>query len=303
MITIEHLADIWDRHKKAGNAPVRSFSLGKHGLKIGQKPLVMGVINLSSQSWYRESVCLNQASAIRRGELLLAQGADIIDIGAESTLPHADRVHIDLQIRSLLPIIKAFVKSSIIVSVETYSAKIAKAALDSGASIINLTGSSESEMIYQMAAASKAAVIISYVEGTHVRDVDRLNLGSEPFIRFENYFKHEIEKAKKHSLEKIILDPGLGFYYRDLEDGSARVSHQVQTLLQSFRLRPFGKPICQALPHAFEFFQTEVRSAETFFSVLAALGKTDLLRTHEVARIRPVLQSLSCDSILSENND
>jgi len=71
-----------------------------------------------------------------------------------------------------------------------------------------------------------------------------------------------------------------------------RVRHQMSIFLNTFRLRTLGFPVCQALPHAFEYFGEEVRSAEPFFAVLAALGKTDLIRTHEVARTRGVLETL-----------
>jgi dihydropteroate synthase len=93
-------------------------------------------------------------------------------------------------------------------------------------------------------------------------------------------------------VEKIILDPGLGFYYRNLQDSAVRVRHQMSVFINSFRLRTLGYPICHALPHAFEFFRDEVRCAEPFFAVLAALGKTDLFRTHEVPRTRAVLETL-----------
>jgi len=66
----------------------------------------------------------------------------------------------------------------------------------------------------------------------------------------------------------------------------------MRTFLNSFRLRELGWPVCHALPHAFECFGEEVRSAEPFFAVLAALGKTDLFRTHEVPRIRAVLETM-----------
>jgi dihydropteroate synthase len=91
---------------------------------------------------------------------------------------------------------------------------------------------------------------------------------------------------------KVILDPGLGFYYRNLRDGATRVRHQMRTLVGTFRLRTLGFPVCHALPHAFEHFGEEVRCAEPFFAVLASLGKTDLLRTHEVARVKAVLNTL-----------
>jgi hypothetical protein len=66
----------------------------------------------------------------------------------------------------------------------------------------------------------------------------------------------------------------------------------MKVFLNAFRLRNLGFPICNALPHAFEFFGEEVRCAEPFFAVLAALGKTDLFRTHEVPRIQAVLDTL-----------
>jgi dihydropteroate synthase len=107
-----------------------------------------------------------------------------------------------------------------------------------------------------------------------------------------DYFTRQIELALKCGAEKLLLDPGLGFYYRNLQDSAVRVRHQMSVFLNTFRLRTLGYPICHALPHAFEYFKEEVRCAEPFFAVLAALGKTDLFRTHEVPQTRAVLQTL-----------
>ena len=106
------------------------------------------------------------------------------------------------------------------------------------------------------------------------------------------FFSRQIELATRVGVRKILLDPGLGFYYRNLQDSAVRVRHQMHVFLNTFRLRTLGFPACHALPHAFEFFRDEVRCAEPFFAVLAALGKTDLLRTHEVPRIKAVLDTL-----------
>ena len=91
---------------------------------------------------------------------------------------------------------------------------------------------------------------------------------------------------------KGFIDPGLGFYYPNLKDSSVRIRYQMKTFLNTFRLRKLGWPVCNALPHAFECFGEEVRSAEPFFSVLASLGKTDLIRTHEVPRVAAVLKAM-----------
>ena len=94
-------------------------------------------------------------------------------------------------------------------------------------------------------------------------------------------------------LQKLFIDPGLGFYYKNLQDSEVRVRHQMKTFLNTFRLRALGYPVCHALPHAFEYFGEEVRSAEPFFAVLAAMGKTDLFRTHEVPKVKAVLDTLA----------
>jgi hypothetical protein len=107
------------------------------------------------------------------------------------------------------------------------------------------------------------------------------------------YFSREIDRATGWGVERIFVDPGLGFYYRNLQDSAVRVRHQMQVFLNTFRLRKLGWPVCHALPHAFEFFREEVRSAEPFFAVLSALGGTDLLRTHEVSRVRGVLDTMA----------
>jgi len=111
-------------------------------------------------------------------------------------------------------------------------------------------------------------------------------------LRARTFAKWAILTAHRSGVKKILLDPGLGFYYRNLLDSAVRVRHQMNIFLNSFRLRDLGYPVCNALPHAFEFFQDEVRCAEPFFAVLAALGKTDLFRTHEVPRIKAVLDTL-----------
>jgi dihydropteroate synthase len=106
------------------------------------------------------------------------------------------------------------------------------------------------------------------------------------------HFARQIEVALRNGVGRILIDPGLGFYYRNLQDSAVRVRHQMTVFLNTFRLRTLGYPICHALPHAFEYFGEEVRCAELFFAVLAALGKTDLFRTHEVPRIKAVLDTM-----------
>ena len=292
MLKLEDLAAILETDPVAARASVREFALDGRFFAFNSRPAVMGVINLSPDSWYRESVCLSAEQALQRGLVLRAQGADLIDIGAESTLAHAARVDEKGQKTQLLPVIKGLRAAGVLVSVETYRAAVARASLEAGANVLNLTGYDEGEEIFRLVAEHKAALILCHVQGANVRQVGEFDLGGDPIRTMSEDFSQRIEQASRAGVEKIFLDPGLGFYYRNLQDSAVRVRHQMKTFLNSFRLRALGFPICHALPHAFECFREEVRSAEPFFAVLAALGKTDLFRTHEVPRTKAVLDTL-----------
>jgi dihydropteroate synthase len=292
MLRLEDLAALLDQNRAAAQARVKEFSLGGRPFPFNTRPAIMGVVNLSADSWYRESVCLTTESAVQRGKVLQAQGAEIIDVGAESTLAHAARVDAQGQQSKLLPVLQGLREAGVLVSVETYDPAVGRASLEAGANILNLTGTDGSAELFRMAAAHDAAVIICYVQGKNVREVGDFDFRADPIALMHDYFARQVELALQNGVEKILLDPGLGFYYRNLQDSAVRVRHQMMVFLNTFRLRDLGYPLCHALPHAFEYFGEEVRCAEPFFAVLAALGKTDLFRTHEVPRIRAVLETL-----------
>src|ERR1051325_3377323 len=293
MLSLEYLSGLLERNRSAAQAQVREFSIGERQFRFNSEPSIMGVINLSADSWYRESVCLSTESAIRRGKILKEQGADIIDAGAESTLAHAARLDEHAQTSKLLPLVKALSESGLLVSVETYQPAVTRACFEAGAKILNLTSAENTDEFFRMAAAHDAAVIICYVQGKNVRQVGDFDFSADPITIMSDYFARQIEIATRAGVDKIFLDPGLGFYYRNLQDSAIRVRHQMTVFLNTFRLRSLGFPICHALPHAFEFFGDEVRAAEPFFALLAALGKTDLFRTHEVPKIKAVLNTLN----------
>ena len=292
MLDLEQLAGLLEQHRTAASARVKEFPIGGRPFAFNSRPAIMGVVNLSPDSWYRESVCLTTETAIQRGRVLTAQGADIVDLGAESTLAHAARADDAAQNSKLIPVIRELRKAGILVSVETYLPNVTRACLEAGANVLNLTGTDHSDEFYRMVAGHDAAVIICYVHGRNVREVGDFDLSADPVEIMREHFSKQVEIAQRNGVGKIILDPGLGFYYRNLQDSAVRVRHQMTVFLNTFRLRELGFPICHALPHAFEFFREEVRCAEPFFAVLAALGKTDLFRTHEVPRIRAVLDTM-----------
>jgi dihydropteroate synthase len=292
MLDLGTLAALQEKYREAAACPVADFALGPHPFVSSRQTYLMGVVNLSADSWYRESVVLNAEAAIRRGRVLAEQGAAIIDVGAESTLAHAAQVGDAAQTSALLPVVRELAGAGLCVSVETYHPGVTTACLKAGAKILNLTSTVNGEEFFREVADFDAGVVLCFVQGDNVRAVSDLDLEGDPIAVMHEYFARQIEAAMNAGVSRIWIDPGLGFYYRNLQDSGTRVRRQMRVFLNSFRLRSLGWPICHALPHAFECFEEEVRTAEPFFAVLALLGQTSLLRTHEIAKVRGVLRAM-----------
>ena len=292
MLQIEDIYKIHEKYSDALKVKVEEFAIGNKHFNFNSEKAILGVINLSKDSRYRESVCLNSEQAVRRGIVLNAQGADILDIGAESVGEKTQRVEGIRQQSQILPVLQGLSQEGILTSIETYYPQVARECLRFGANVINLTGSADSDKIYQTVSEFDAGVIICYIQGKNAREVGDFTFGNDPIDLMYDYFGKEIEKATKLGVRKIFIDTGIGFDYKNLQDTSLRIRYEMESVLNAFRLRKLGFPVCQMLPHAFECFGEELRNGEPFFAVLAALGKIDLLRTHEVPKVKAVLDTL-----------
>src|SRR5271170_2784650 len=120
MLDLATLAALHEKYREAASIPVADFALGENRFDFAKSPYLMGVVNLSADSWYRESVALSADAAIQRGRVLHEQGAAIIDVGAESTLAYAARMDEAAQKSALVPVVREMAAAGICVSVETY---------------------------------------------------------------------------------------------------------------------------------------------------------------------------------------
>jgi dihydropteroate synthase len=251
----------------------------------------MGTINLSRDSTYRESIAVSTDAAVRKARTQVAQGAQVVDVGAESSTARAARIDGPQQQASLLPVVEALADECL-VSIETYRPEVVDACIRAGARILNLTGRDREDEMLASAASHGAAVILCFCEPGDVRAPAKAPTDTDPLPYLLDHFGPRIEHARSLGVEQVVIDPGLGFYYGNLVEPTVRVRHQAAVIAQCFRLRGLGVPVCNALPHAFDLFEDEFRKAEGFFAVLARLGGTDLFRTHEVGHVRAVLAAM-----------
>ena len=292
MISLAELVELAQSHAADLAHPVGPLLIGDRSFDVDQRPLIMGTLNLSRDSTYRESIAVSADSALRKARVMAAEGAGLVDIGAESSTARASRVAAAGQIASLVPVIESVRAEGIAVSVETYEPEVVAAALAAGAEVLNMTGVEHEDRMLELAAEHRATVIMCYSAGSNVREITDVTVDADPLPGLIDHFAGRIEHARSLGVDRIVIDPGMGFFYGNLTDPLVRARHQARVILSSFRLRSLGVPVCNALPHAFDLFGENFRTAEGFYAVLAMLGGTGILRTHEVAQVRAVVTAM-----------
>ena len=299
VITLADLAVLQSEHGDAWGLPVEPVVVaGPRGdVVVGDGPVtLMGCVNLSRDSTYRESVAVSADDAVRMGRIQAAQGAAIIDLGAESSRVDAGRVDPAAQAAALVPAVEGLAAEAV-VSVETYEPDVVRACLRAGARVLNMTGRQHEDEMLSLAAEHGAAVVMCFGEAANVRQASDVPLDADPVPGLLDHFGPRLERARQLGVPGVVVDPGMGFHYANLVDPVARARHQTRLLAQSFRLRALGVPVCTILPHTFELFGDEFRKAEGFYGVFAALGGAHLLRVHEVPHLRSVLGAMAALSV------
>ena len=205
---------------------------------LGEKALVMGIINLSLDSFYGESRCKTVEQALSAAERMLEEGADILDIGAESSRPGSVPISVQEELDRLLPVlIKLVEASNIPISVDTYKSMVAHEVLQAGASIINdITGLQGSKQMAQTISQFHAGVILMHMQGLPETMQDRPQY-DDVVTEVLGYLQQSIAIAVAAgiSLEKIAIDPGIGFGKTDV--------HNLQILKNLNRLQELSKPV------------------------------------------------------------
>ncbi len=291
MITLAALAELHQRHRDDLHLPVAPVTVDDGVVVRDGHVTVMGVVNLSRDSTYRESVAVSTEAAVRMARVQAAQGAKIIDVGAEASGHRAGRTAPGEQLDRLLPVVETLAREMVI-SVETYQPEVVESVLKAGARVLNLTGREDEDEMLRLVAERDATVLMCFGEVANVREDGELPVDGDPMPVLADHFAPRIARARKLGVERIIVDPAVGFHYGNLVEPLDRVRHQSRILSQSFRLRSLGVPVAVSVPHGFDLFEDEFRRAEGFFTVLAALGGTQLVRIHEVPHVVRTLRAL-----------
>ncbi|MFO8058083.1 MAG: dihydropteroate synthase [bacterium] len=209
---------------------------GEHVLSLGEKPVFMGIINCTPDSFYDGGKFHDPEKAIARGRELISEGAAILDIGGESTRPGAEAIPAAEELDRVLPVIRGLAGSGALISIDTSKAEVARQALKAGAGMINDVSALADPDMAGVAADSGAAVVLMHMLGTP-RIMQKDPSYRDLFAEIIAYLEGRMESAVKAGVseDSLIVDPGIGF--------GKTVAHNLELLRDLWRLRSLGRPI------------------------------------------------------------
>lgn len=260
-------------------------------IPIHGRPLLMGIVNITPDSFFDGGRYLSVDRAVAQAEALVEEGADILDLGAESTRPGAVPVDEQEEMGRLLPVLNEVVKrTSVPISIDTMKSRVARAALDAGASIINdVTAMRFDPEMASVIAARKAAVVFMHMQGmpATMQQAPRYH---NVVLEVREFFDERIRAAEQAGIVKthIVLDPGFGF-------GKLQV-HNVELLNRLQDFSGFGCPILAGLSRKAFLGKILDRPAEerewgTAAAVALAVDRgAAIIRVHDVASMKDVVR-------------
>lgn len=192
----------------------RAWQIRDRSLPIGERTLVMGILNVTPDSFSDGDQFLSLDNAIAHAEVMISDGADIIDVGGESTRPGGEPVSAEEEIQRVVPVIAELSKrSNTPISIDTTKSEVARAALDAGASIVNdVSGLRFDFYVADAAASSGAGLVLMHSRGTPAT-LHRLPPVAEILPEVVNGLRASVHMAERRGVkrESIVIDPGIGF--------------------------------------------------------------------------------------------
>ena len=261
----------------------------------------MGVLNVTPDSFYDKGRFFDQKKAVKHALDMEHLGADIIDVGGESTRPGAPDVSVDEELRRVVPVIRAISKKvRAAISIDTRKAKVADAALEAGASIVNDVSALRGDPgMAGVVAKHRAEIILMHMKG-RPKDMQADPKYIDAVKDIARSLKGSIDLAKRAGIkdDKIIIDPGIGF--------GKTVGHNLEILRELRRFKKLGYPLCVGTSR--KSFIGKILGSEDpedrlagslATAAVAAMNGADIIRAHDVGPTRQVIRII--DSITGTN--
>jgi len=267
-----------------------SIHCRKRTLTLGKRTLLMGILNVTPDSFSDGGLFFDRDNAVSHGLKMVEEGADIIDIGGESTRPGSKPIELEEELRRVIPVIESITKEADVpISIDTYKSTVAERAVEAGAEIVNdISGLHFDPDLANVAAKGNIPLILMHIRGTPKTMQKNVHYDSL-FSEILHYLKDSIQRAESAGLApgQIIVDPGIGFG-KTVEDNLLIIKN-----LHEFRV--LGKPIL--LGTSRKSFIGKILNAEaedrlegTLSSMaIGVLNGAHIIRSHDVLQAKKAL--------------
>jgi dihydropteroate synthase len=266
----------------------RIWKVGKRVFDVSRQGLIMGVLNVTPDSFSDGGEFLTADKATERALQMATKGAHIIDVGGESTHPSSEPVTVHEELRRVIPVIENLRrKLDVPISIDTSKAVVARAAIQAGASIVNdVTGGRGDEQMLPLVAETKSAFILMHMQGTP-RTMQIQPRYTDVVAEISEFFRQQYARAIGLNIDPmaIAFDPGIGF--------GKTVEHNLELLAQLERLRAHDRPLVVGVSRK-SFLGKLIGSPEIRDRLVAGLALIPLLRARgaDVFRVHDVKENV-----------
>ncbi|QMU29850.1 dihydropteroate synthase [Adhaeribacter radiodurans] len=272
----------------------KKSTLNCHGKILSlASPIVMGILNVTPDSFYEGSRHTTTDEVVAQAEKMLAEGADILDIGGYSSRPGATDISVDEEKARVIPAIEAIRRAfpGTFISIDTFRSEIAQAAVQAGASIINdISGGSLDDKMFATAATLKVPYILMHMRGTP-QTMKQLTSYDNLIVELVTYFEHKVAQLRAAGVVDIIIDPGFGF---------AKTVEQNFTLLRNLNeFSLFELPILVGLSRKSMTYKTLGIEASEALPGTIALNTVALLQGASILRVHDVKEAVQTIKLVS----
>ncbi len=275
----------------------RNWTFGKRSYQLGEFPLLMGIVNITPDSFsdggqFYDSQKPDPAKAVEQALKLVDDGADFLDLGAESTRPGAKPVSLKEELTRIIPVVERLAtRTEVPISIDTTKAEVARECLQAGAEIINdISGLTFDSKMPAVCKQFNAGIVCMHIKGTP-QTMQESPAYEDCVSEISDWLDERLEALKQHGIssESIVIDPGIGF--------GKTAEHNLTILSSIQKIRDLGRPVL--IGHSRKRFLGSIlgrnrdeRLAGTIgVSIALAQQQTDILRIHDVAAISDALKS------------
>jgi dihydropteroate synthase len=271
-----------------------TYKFGETTIEFGKRTYLMGILNVTPDSFSDAGRFFDQTDAVLHAFQMVKDGADIIDVGGESTRPGAEPVPVEEELRRVIPVVtKIRQKSRVPISVDTYKSQVAREALKAGADIINdISGLHFDPNMADVIAEAGASAVIMHIKGTP-KDMQVNPHYNDVIKEIYEYLEEAVESARRKGIKQIMIDPGIGF--------GKTVEHNLEIISRLDEFHKIGVPILIGVSRKSfigKILETAVESRleGTAAAVTASIiHGADIVRVHDVREMRRV--ALVADAI------